>query len=114
VRISQKITPSLFNNQAEEAAGSYVSILPNSNVVEEGKNPARAGRVIQALFQMTKPDIATPEKAAASDLAGRCPCLSAWTRSIHYSPLTARIDTKLKHWNHGAMVVKPACLSRAT
>ena len=53
MQISQKITPFLsFNNQAEEAANFYVSILPNSSVVKTVKNPA-TGAVMTVEFELS-------------------------------------------------------------
>ena len=53
MQISQKITPFLsFNNQAEEAANFYASILPNSSIVKTVKNPA-TGTVMTVEFELS-------------------------------------------------------------
>ena len=52
MQISQKITPFLsFNNQAEDAANFYVSVLPDSKVVRTVKNPA-TGTVMTVEFEL--------------------------------------------------------------
>ena len=53
MQFSQKITPFLsFNNQAEEAANFYASVLPNSSIVKTVKNPA-TGTVMTVEFELS-------------------------------------------------------------
>lgn len=60
----QKITPFLwFDHQAEEAAGFYASIFPNSKIVkvirygEAGPDPEKSQRVMKVMLTMKKLDI---------------------------------------------------------
>ena len=53
MHIKQRITPFLsFNNQAEEAADFYVSVLPDSQIVRRVKNPA-TGTILTVEFQLS-------------------------------------------------------------
>ncbi len=55
--IAQKITPFLwFDNQAEEAANFYVSVFPDSRIVNMSRytegGPGPAGQVLVAVFEL--------------------------------------------------------------
>ncbi|WP_339746491.1 VOC family protein [uncultured Rubinisphaera sp.] len=53
MQLSQKIVPFLsYNNQAEEAARHYVSILPDSKIVQITKQPD-TGEVMTVEFQLS-------------------------------------------------------------
>lgn len=77
MQIKQKLTPFLsFNNEAEEAARFYVSVIPDSRIVPAKINewmsdpdPARSGRVVQALYQMVKLDMVALQSAYETDQA---------------------------------------------
>lgn len=64
----QKITPFLwFDDKAEEAMNFYVSLFRNSKVGSVTRygdeDRAKANRVMQAMMQMDKIDIAALQKA---------------------------------------------------
>jgi len=66
----QKITTYLwYDNQAERAAELYTSLFDNSRIVNVQRygdpDPEKAGRVVQAMLQMRKIDIAGLERAYA-------------------------------------------------
>lgn len=64
MRVASKITPYLaFENQAEEAATFYVSVLPNSRLGQRLKNPAKAQRAFNAMLGMIKLDLAALDAA---------------------------------------------------
>lgn len=52
MQIAQKVTPFLsFNDQAEEAANLYVSVLPESEIVRIVRNP-ETGKVLTVEFHL--------------------------------------------------------------
>ena len=63
----QRITPFLwFDDQAEEAAGFYISIFDDSRIVTVTQNDteATAARAMEAMLRMKKIDIAGLKRAA--------------------------------------------------
>ena len=71
----QKITPFLwFDHQAEEAAGFYTSIFPNSKiakVVRYGKaGPGPAGSVMTVEFQTRRAVVGRPQRRAVLQIHG--------------------------------------------
>ncbi|MEM9011741.1 MAG: VOC family protein [Pseudomonadota bacterium] len=65
------IVPNLwFDNQAEEAATFYVALFPDSRIEHlmraPAETPGSSGRVMQAMLQMRKVDIAALEAAASN------------------------------------------------